>query len=152
MAVTSNLGFNVRQNLPQIGGGVVGVAGPAALRETADVQMGPLVGSQGSTLARVSHPSVVWGVGAGAATGALWALDVGPSHLQDFYLAHSITAIPTGLLSALLPKGSAGGGGDPASQITGGIQRAMTDASPSGNGTGEFADAGGSSPETQPAN
>lgn len=152
MAVSQAMGFDVQENLPQIGGGIVGVGAPAALRETADVQVGPLVGDPGSTLARVSRPSVAWGLGVGGLTGALWAMDVGPDELHDFYLAHSLTAIPTGAISALLPKQAPTAQARGSSPIT--SQRSIRESRPGSNGStnGEFGPSGGQSQETAPAN
>lgn len=149
MAVSSAMGFDVQKNLPQIGGGVVGVGVPVALRETMDTEVGPLVGEPGSMLARVSRPSSAWGLGAGGLTGLLYALGVGPDSLQDFYLAHSLTAIPTGAASAFLPKGTGGTTAGTSSRT----RQRMTQESVGGNSAnGEFGPSGGRNAETAPAN
>lgn len=153
MAIAQGVGANIGDNMTTIGGGVVGVGAPALLRETADVQNGQafsLIGDPGSTLARVSRPSVVWGLGVGGLTGALWVADVGPSWLHDFYMAHAITAIPTGAVSALLPKQAGASTAAASSRSQRALRESRPGSSPSGNG--EFGPAGGRSQETSPAN
>lgn len=153
MVVTSFMRNN-SDAVPMVGGGIVGVGGPLALREVADEQFGPLAGVPGSILARLTTPSVLWGLGTGAATGALWALDVGPDALQKFYLTHSATSIPTAVASAAFPKaGGSGGDAQAQRQRTLAETRPSSGSSPSANGSrDEFAASGGTSPETQPAN
>lgn len=144
-----NPGRTVRNNLPEIAGGSVGIGAPLALRETVDVRAGqpmPLLGEPGSMLARWTRPSVAWGVGVGSLTGLLWWRDVGGRAFQDFSLAHAVTGIPTGVGSALLPKQTAAASGEE--------QRFLSDVRGMVSGSandGEFAPAGGTSPETQPA-
>lgn len=97
------IGQRLSRNAPEIGGGITGVGGTVALREFADVQMGPLLGTAGTTLGRISTPSVAYGLGTGLlALGGWWTLGRGSS--KDFLLAHGITALPSGAVSALLPK------------------------------------------------
>lgn len=157
MAVSQRAGFNIGENAPTIGGGVVGVGAPALLRETMDVQNGQevsLVGDPGSTLARLSRPSAAWGLGVGAVTGALWSMNVGPSWFQDFALAHAIAAIPTGAVSALLPKQAASAQATAQARS----QRALREPRPApapsmpASQNGEFGPAGGRTQETSPAN
>lgn len=152
MAVAQNVSRAVQQNAPDIGGGVVGVGAPVALREFADVQNGKEVSLLGdepdSPLSRATRPSVIWGVGAGMLSGLLWALDVGPSSFRDFYLTHTLTGIPTGVASALLPKTAAETSGS--SQAT--PQRPLNEARPSrSRGISEFAPADGQTPDTTPS-
>lgn len=148
----------VNENLDSIAGGTVGVGAPVVLRETADVRGGEpisLLGAPGSALARATRPSVAWGVGVGSLTGALWWMDVGGKALQDFYLAHTVTGIPTGLASALMPKQV--GSGSAGEQVV----RSLSELRPGSTGSpnngesqssDEFAPADGTSPDTQPAN
>lgn len=151
MAVTSNVARNLSVAAPEIAGGMVGVGAPIALREFVDVQQGPLVTGQGSMVERITMPSVVWGVGAGTVTGLLWWMDVGPDFLQDLYLAHTITGIPTGIASAALPKEASGGGGAAASRST--VRRSSSGrtAARATDGGSDFDDSGGSSSEFEPA-
>lgn len=150
MAVTQNLGRNVQQNLPAVGGGAVGIGGVAGLREFADLQNGQpfsLVGEPGSTVGRLTRPSVAFGLGAGALTGLLYLGGLGPNALEDFYLGHTLTAIPSGAVSAALPKEatSTSNGSTAAARR----QRAMADTNRS---NGEFSPSGGRSAGTTPAN
>lgn len=140
----SNVGRNIQRNAPEIGGGMVGVGAPVALREFADVQQGPIVGDQGEMVARLTTPSVAYGLGAGTLTGILWAAGVGPNWLEDLYMAHTITAIPTGIASAVLPKEGGGGGG-------GGSAATVRRAPAVADGGDEFAPADGASDEMQDA-
>lgn len=137
MAVNQNLGMTVRENVPEIAGGAVGIGLPVTLRETVDVRNGQavsLLGEPGSLLARLTSPSVSWGLGAGALTGALWWADVGGDTLKDFYMAHTVTAIPSGAVSALMPKEASGGGG---SGQTRSLTRQSTTSSTSSSTDGE---------------
>lgn len=99
----------MQQEAPLIGGAGVGVGVPFLLRETADMQncapnfLFELEGAQGFATA-----SVAYGLGAGALTGALWLGGVGPEAVQDFSKAHTLTAIPAGLLSGLAPRAGCG--------------------------------------------
>lgn len=153
MAVgTVNLMRSARRNAPEIGGGVVGVGAPVALRELADVRDGrevSIIGEPGSLMARLTRPSVAWGLGAGSITGALWMLGAGPRWLQDFYLTHTLTGIPSGAVSALVPRESPTGGG------AGAESRLMGDQRPGSRGSrgggSDFDPAGGQSVETEPA-
>lgn len=151
MAVsTLRMRRNIDRTLPAIGGGGLGVAAPAALREFADVQDGQqfsLLGQPGSTIGRLTRPSVAWGLGMGSLTGLLWWADAGPSMLEDFYLAHTVTAIPAGAASAALPveAPSSGGGG-------GGSAQTVSPPRETRPSTNDFASADGTSPDTQPAN
>lgn len=142
MAVTQNVTRSLQDNAPEIAGGMVGVGVPVALREFADVEVGSLVTGQGPMVARLTRPSVVYGIGGGALTGLLWAMDVGPRMLEDFYLAHTITGVTTGVASAAIPKQATTTttGTQPAAGRTG-RQRATAD------GGGEFAPADGNSDE-----
>lgn len=137
--VVQNLSRNVQENAPEIGGGMVGVGVPVALREFMDVSQGPLLTGQGDIVARLTRPSVAYGLGAGAVTGALWFMDVGPDMANDFFLAHTATAVPTGIASAILPKeaSSAAGSSPSASRARRTRQPAVSD------GGSEFAPAGG---------
>lgn len=146
MAMAQGVGRNLQENIPELGGGVVGVGVPIALRERVDLETGPLVGDPGTIPARLSTPSVAWGLGMGSVTGALWLLEVGPEWVQDFSLAHAATGIPTGIGSALLPKAASdddGGGGSAQTRLG-------RSTSPSG-AAGEFDAADGASPEAQPS-
>lgn len=150
--VTQNISRSIQRNGPEIGGGVVGVGAPVALREFADVRNGEevsLIDGQGEILSRLTRPSVAWGLGAGGLTGLLWAMDVGPRWLQDFYLTHAITGIPTGVGSALMPVEA----GSTSTSAMSRLQSMMGNgqATQDGGSDGEFAPAGGSSTETQPA-
>lgn len=134
----------VARNAPEIGGGVVGVGVPVALRETLDVrdgQVNNLLGEPDGILGRISRPSSAWGIGVGSLTGALWAMDVGPQWLHDFYLTHSITGIPTGIASAAMPRSVDGGSGG-GSGATVSRSRRMTRQSSDGE-TGDFDPADG---------
>lgn len=145
-----NIGRQVERNLPLVGGGAVGVGAPAILREFADVQNGQpfsLLGEPGSTLFRLTRPSVAWGLGAGAATGLLWMLSAGPDALEDFYMAHTITALPSGALSAALPVEASGNGGG--GQQQSGMPRRVRESRATSDG--EFEPSGGRSPDTRPA-
>lgn len=154
MAINQNIGRNIESNLPTVGGGAVGVAAPAALREFADLQDGQpfsLVGDPSSAVGRLTRPSVAYGLGMGALSGLLYLGGIGPDTLEEFYLAHSLTALPAGAVSAALPKEASGASGAAARQ------RAMRETStsqsgPSRNGQGEFSPSGGVSAETRPAN
>lgn len=82
---------------------MTGVGGTVSLREFVDVSQGPLVGSPGTTVGRVTVPSAAYGIGTGLlALGGWWVM--GRGSLKDFLLAHGITAVPSGAVSALLPK------------------------------------------------
>lgn len=98
-------------NAPELSGGVTGVGGTVALREFLDINAdgtaNNLLGSSGSTLARVSRPSTAYGVGTGLAALAGWWL-TGRGALNDYLLAHGITGIPSGAVSAALPKQASG--------------------------------------------
>lgn len=108
---------------PEVGGGVSGVGGVVALRETVDVlggQQTTLVGEPGTTLGRLSRPSVAWGLGGGS-LGALWwgldamtGVDMIPDLAADFGLWWGLTGIPAGLASALMPKQPTTSGGSTA--------------------------------------
>lgn len=111
MAVTTNVTRRLQDNAPEIAGGMVGVGAPVTLREFADEEVGPLLTGRGDLAARLTRPSVLWGLGAGTVTGVLWWMGVGPDMLEDFYLAHTLTGIPTGIASAAVPKQTGGGGG-----------------------------------------
>lgn len=150
MAVsTARMQRNVGRNLPSIGGGAVGIAAPATLREFADVQDGQeftLLGDPGTTVGRLTRPSVAWGLGAGALTGVLYWMGAGPSALEDFYLAHTVTAIPTGLVSAALPREAPGGsgGGSTATPVAG--RRTPSNETPSPSADGDFSPVDGEIP------
>lgn len=154
MAITQNLGRNVQDNLPTVGGGAIGVGATAAIREFADVQDGQpfsLVGDDPtSTIGRLTRPSVAYGLGAGALSGILYLGGLGPNSLEDFYLAHTLTALPSGAISAALPKEATDGGS------TASPQRPMRDTARQRqarqNGGSEFDPTGGTSAETMPAN
>lgn len=155
MAVAQGVGVPqlLRDNSSELAGGVVGVGAPVALRETVDVRGGQefsLVGEQGSMLARLTRPSVAWGLGVGGVTGLLWLMDMGGRPLKDFYLTHSLTAIPAGAASALMPREASGGGGTGTARTR--IDRATSNGETGGGGRGEFAPADGTSTETEPAN
>lgn len=153
MAVAQNLGRTVSRNAPEIGGGIVGVGVPVLLRETVDVRDGQafsLAGDPGSMLAKLTRPSVAYGVGAGGLTGALYLAGIGPKMLHDFYLTHSITGVATGIGSALVPKEAAPGGGGSGATAR---ARTLTESTKTGgSGNGEFSPSGGRSAETTPAN
>lgn len=156
MAISqATLGRNIQRNLPMIGGAGVGVGAPATLREFVDVQDGQpfsIVGEPGSTLGRLSRPSVAWGLGAGTATGLLWWLTDDMNPLNDFLFAHTVAAIPTGAASAALPKEGSGGGGGGSGQAARSQRVIREPRSGSPSADGEFAASGGTSPGTQPAN
>lgn len=148
MAVQNTVMRNLQANAPEIGGGMVGVGAPVALREFVDVQQGPLVTGQGDLVARATTPSVLYGLGGGALSGLLWWAGVGPNWLEDLYLAHTVTAIPTGIASAVLPKGSGGGGGGSAAGVRRTQTRRVTaDGGSEFDQTGEFSPAGGGKAE-----
>lgn len=152
MAMTPNVGMDVRQNFPAIGGGAVGVGAPAVLREFADVQNNQpfsLIGDPGSMLHRISRPSVVWGLGVGGVSGALYMVSAGPEALEDFYLAHALTSIPTGVLSAIFPAEPCPT--EPVPEAASGMDRVPQENRPSSNGSSEFSPSGGRSQETAPA-
>lgn len=152
MAVTSNLSRSVSENAPEIGGGVVGVGVPVTLRETLDMQDGQpfaLVGEPGSIEHRLTRPSVAYGLGAGSLTGLLWMMGVGPRALEDFYLAHTLTAVSAGTISALMPKG--GGNGGSTATATRGTGGGTATRQTTAQQDGEFAPAGGRSGEMAPA-
>lgn len=146
MAVTTNVTRSLRRNAPEIAGGMVGVGAPVALREFADVEVGPLVTGQGDIAARLTRPSVLWGLGVGSVTGLLWWMDAGPSMLEDFYLAHTITGVTTGIVSAAVPKQAAGAGGSAQAASRRSRPRVTADGgdefSPAGGGGEEFSEAG----------
>lgn len=146
---------NVQDNLPIVGGGGVGVAAPAALREFADVQNGQpfsIIGDDPtSVVGRLSRPSVAYGLVGGTLSGLLWMADVGPSALQEFYIGHTLTALPAGAASAALPVEGSGGGGETAQQQSQ-AQRMRRRSRSAPGSNGEFAAADGRSPETSPAN
>lgn len=144
---------NVESNLPTVGGAGFGVAAPATLREFADVQNGQpfsLVGQPDTVVGRLTRPSVAWGLGVGTITGLLWGLGAGPSMLQDVYLAHTLTAIPTAAASAAFPVEAMTGGTTTASGQAAGVSM-PAERRPSSNGS-DFNPAGGQTPDTSPAN
>lgn len=114
MAVAENLARAIPRTGPEIGGSAVGIGLPVALRETVDVDGGEpvsLIGDPNSLVGKWTRPSVAWGVGVGGLTGLLWWLNMGGDEaLQDFYFAHTVTAVPTGLGSLLFPKAGTGMG------------------------------------------
>lgn len=142
-------------NAPQTVGGAVGVGAPVVLRETADVRDGQavtLLGEPSSALGRLTSPSAAWGLGVGALTGALWWMDAGGQALQDFYLAHTATGIPTGVASALLPKAGEVGATEQSRVQSMLASRASSPTpAPGSQHDGEFEPSGGSSSETQAA-
>lgn len=107
MAVVQRLS----DNAPEIGGGITGVGGTVALREFMD-QNGPLIGQAGTTTGRLGLPSVLYGLGTGTLAGLGWWM-TGRGTLNDFLLAHSVTAIPSGAVSAAMPvtSGTTAGAG-----------------------------------------
>lgn len=146
----------LRNNVPVVGGGAVGLGSVVGLRQFVDVQEGAtvsIVGSEGSMLARLTRPSSAYGLGVGGLSGLLWLANVGPNWLQDVYMGHAITAIPAGAASAAVPR-EPGDGGEPQAMA----QRAMrsmtggnSSSSTSGVSSGaEFQPAGGQSSETAP--
>lgn len=152
MAAMQNVGRTIRRNGSEIGGGVVGVGAPVALREFADVRNGQevsLIEGRGEMLARLTRPSVAWGLGVGGLSGLLWAAGVGPRWLHEFYATHALTSIPIGAVSAAMPVTAGGGGGGGGG--TQGTQGTISRSTPSSSSNGEFAPAGGTSPDTQPA-
>lgn len=141
----------LKNNVPVVGGGAVGLGTVVGLRQFVDVQEGAtvsIVGSEGSLLARLSRPSAAYGLGVGGLSGLLWLADVGPNWLHDVYLGHAITSIPAGAASAAVPREPAGGGGG-SGATQGMIQRSMQSPSSSA-GDGEFQPAGGQSAMTAP--
>lgn len=151
MAVSNGMGIGraLRRNAPEVTGGVVGVGAPVALREFADVRDGQavsLIGEPGTTVGDLTRPSVAWGLGAGGLTGVLWLMDIGGPPFRDFYLAHALTGIPTGVAFLLLPREASGGGNGGGESLS---QRAVQESRPSSNG--EFSPTDGESQETQPA-
>jgi len=153
MAIQQNIGRDLTRNLPMVGGGALGVGMPFGLREFADVQDGEafsLLGNPGSTLHKLTRPSVAYGLGMGALTGALYLVSAGPDSLEDFYLAHSATAIPSGIASAVLPVEAPGGGSGQTAGM--GRSRSSPSRSQQSQSASEFSPNGGRSPATQPAN
>jgi hypothetical protein len=85
--------------LQQFAGGAFGAGGTIALRETLD--------TPGQSAFR--QPSTIFGLGTGLAAAGLYlghrvgAVDT-PVLDQDFWGAHALTALPTGLLFSQVPK------------------------------------------------
>jgi len=147
----------IRENGPMLGGAGVGVGAPVALREFADVQDGQemsLLGSPGSLEARLTRPSVLWGLGAGTVTGALWFMDVGPSWLQEFALGHALSGVPAGAVSAAFPVSAGSGSGSGSSSPSGRTPHPVPPAVGSGNSNNgsDFDPAGGQIGEMERAN
>lgn len=147
---------DIQSNLPLVGGGAVGVGGPATLREFADIQDGQpfsLIGDPGTTVGRLTRPSVAYGLGAGALTGVLYLGGLGPGALEDFYLAHTLTALPAGAASAALPKEAQnGGGGGGGGNTQAASQRMVRERRQvRADGQGEFGPSGGQSADTRDA-
>lgn len=102
--------------LESYAGGATGLGGTVALRQTMDSK-GGLLGEPGTTLDRATRPSVVYGVGSGLLSAALWWLDekgtdTTPGGIDNaFWATHSLTALPSGAVSALLPVSAQSGDG-----------------------------------------
>ena len=85
--------------LQQFAGGAFGAGGTIALRETLD--------TPGQSALR--QPSTIFGLGTGLAAAGLYVgnrfgLVDTPVLDQDFWGAHALTALPTGLLFSQVPK------------------------------------------------
>lgn len=142
----------LKENVPIVGGGAVGLGTVVGLRQFVDVQEGAtvsIIGSEGSMAARLTRPSTAYGLGLGGLSGILWLADIGPDWIQDAYLGHALTAIPAGAASAAVPVEPEGGN---TASATATRQRPVSESRPGSNGQGEFAPTGGRSAETQPAN
>lgn len=111
-------------NAPKLVAGGAGVLGPAAARETVDLEPDGsprvLLVPDDSPFARVMTPSALLGLGLGGVAGAAYWLNKERTfgRLMDRSNAEltrtfAMTAIPTGVLSTLVPKepeaGAAGG-------------------------------------------
>lgn len=96
----------VNKRVALVGGGGVGVGVTSTLRETADVrncQPNYLIDHSNPRVREFLKPSAAVGIGTGLVTGALWQLDLGSRLVQDFAMAHTATALPSGIISGLFP-------------------------------------------------
>lgn len=131
--------------LEPVAGGATGVGGTVLLRELKD-QDGGVLGQSGTVLDRATRPSVLYALGTGLATGALWyadrerIMDTTPFGVdRSFWGTHAATAIPAGLASFLFPASTGTGGTQTQTKTS---SRRRTNTNPAGGS--QPADAGGS--------
>lgn len=143
--------------LESYAGGVTGVGGTVALRQTMD-KKGGLLGDPGSLLDRLTRPSVIYGVGTGALAGGLYWMDENrradttPFGIDNtFWGTHALTGVTSGTVSALLPATVSPDGTNGGTQTVT-RDRTMTRKDQKPAGGSEPEDAGGSgNPDFEPA-
>lgn len=88
-------------------GGGFGVSAGFALRGLADVVDGrevSVIGEPGTTAAKWTRPSVVYGLGGGSMSLLLYLAEMGSPSIRRMLLGNGLAAVSIGVFSLLAPK------------------------------------------------